>query len=822
MANSANLRRGLLISAAAIVVVAAGGALAVRSILDPQALRLRAIAAIERQTGRDVTLGALEVHLFPASVSVRDIGLANMKGGDTAQMFTARAMDASVDLMALLHHRIQLENVTLDHPVVALQRNADGQANWRLTPNGPQASHPAAPQAASGTPWTVQLGSLQVRDATVGWDDRLTNVKTQLALAHVNVSGLGGSQPTFDIAGGQGDATFTLTGHTGAIALTQGAQGGEKWPLRLQAAFRDHGRDAGQVTVDGTLANPDRIKGYDLKIDGQIARLADLAPLLAGYDLPDVTDMRLSTRVVDGSAPQDTKIVPQVRSLHLQTGAFDARRYLAGLQVGSLAVDAAAPNEMLTMKGAGNWNGQDLKLAASFGSLEQAEHALLTHLSDSLPLSVDLSGAPGSLRIAGMLGGTRAVVNVTGSAGHLVLPNGAALDHLEATTHLVSEGNGARFALSDLNIRSTQLALTGTLDLTMHGGHGGVPLLAGAIDASWLDLDALRGPVTPAKAAEKTAPPPSDNRIAFERLRDIDMDLKVSVAQMELEGEAYRQALMQIALRDGRLSVDPLQASGTGRRISGHFAVDASGDVPVVSGTIGTLVLPATWIEQRTGMPVAVRGAFQLVGEGSARGHTTAELRGTLSGHMGASIVNGTIDGAALGSLLGNVAHGLTGSGALPLRCFGLHMDMANGQAKVDTIGLQTSVLSMTGSGTVGLASYALDLHLLPQVLVGGTGASIPVQVGGSLSAPHPRMDAKADGRYAIGLLLGGSSGNSTVVDPCPATLKAAREGQAGPEPTGAMPKVSTDAGALARDNPKAAAKIGKAKDVLKGLGLIH
>lgn len=825
MANSATLRRGLLACAAAIIVVAGGGAFAVHSVLDPQALRARAIAAIERQTGREATLGSVQVHVFPASVSVRDITLADMKGGDGTPMFSARALNADVGVMALLHHRIALENVTLDHPVLHLRRNADGQANWRMTPNGPQASLPAAAQPPSGTPWVIQPGSLRISDASVGWDDRLSGVKTQLALAHVRVDGLAGAQPSFDVAGTRDGAAFTLSGHTGAISLTQGGGGRDvKWPVHFQVAFADHDRPAGTFTLDGTVADPDRAKGYDLKVDGQVSQLADLAPWFAGHDVPAARDVTLSARVVDGSAPTDTKIVPQVQALHLRTGPFDAGRYLSGLQVGSLSVDAAGPKETLSVAGTGTWSGQDLKLAASFGSLDQAEHAVLTHLSDSLPLSVDLSGGAGSLRVAGMLGGARAVVNVTASSGHLALPNGAALDHLEATTHLVSDGNGAHFALSELNVHSTQLALTGTLDLTVHGGHGGVPLLSGAVDASWLDADALRGPATPAKAAPvPTAQKPGTERIAFERLRDIDMDVRVSVAQMELASDVYRQALMHVALREGRLGIDSLQATGTGRRISGRLSVDASGDVPVVSGTIATLVLPATWIEQHAGMPMAVQGAFQLVGEASARGNTAAELRASMDGHMGASLVNGTIDGAALGSLVGQAARGVTGSGAIPLRCFGLHMTMAKGQANVDTLGLQTPVLSMTGQGSVGLASYALDMRLVPLVMIGGTGASVPVRVGGTLSAPRPRMDAGADGRYAIGLLLGGASGKGTTVpDLCPATLKAAREGQAGPEPTGAAPQPTGNVGSLVRDNPKAAQKIDRAKSLLKGLGLIH
>ncbi|MBV1824078.1 AsmA family protein [Komagataeibacter oboediens] len=825
MAHNGNGRRILLGSVAALVVIAGGAGLAVKSMLDPDALRTKAIAAIEKQTGRKVRMGALELHVLPSlSLSVSDVGLSDMAGGAYTDMVTADSLQASMGLMALLHHEIRLEDLKLVHPVVHLERTDRGEANWRLSPTGAQATatpEGGATQAASD--WKVQIGSIRITNADLDWDDRMSGSRGKVVLDHINLSDVDGAKPEIDVAGHNDSGSFTLAGHTGAINLTSTARA--SWPVALQAAFRAGGQQVGQLAVDGTVADPDHMKGYNIKLDGNIASLKAIEAFVPGMSLPDVRRLSLKANVVDGSAADKAGSTPLLNSLHLDTGAVDAGQYLSGLTLQGLSVDAPGPKDAVTIRSQGAWQGQGLKLSGTLGSLQQVEQAALSHLADPLPLSLDMSGDPGSLRIAGTLGGSRAVVNVNASAGRLPLPNGAVIDHLDASTHLVSEDNGAHFQLSDIVVKSTQVSLKGALDLSVHGGHAGVPLVSGALDASWVNADTLMGNATAGKADASTTTPAnardSNDALPFDRLRKLDADLRLTAAQLEFEGDEYHNALSHISLRNGLLKVDPLQAEGTGRRVSGQFEVDASGSVPTVSGKIGTLVLPATWLESKAGLSNMVQGALQVVGEVRSQGNTAAELRTGMTGHLGVSMVNGTVSGSALGELLGDAARGALGSGPIALRCFGLHMSMADRQANVDTIGVQTNALTVTGKGTVGMASQALDLHLVPQVMISGTGASVPLRVGGTLSAPRPKMDGGADGRYAIGLLLGGSKSNA-VADPCPATLKAAREGQAGPEPTTAAPKAQSSGGAAGLlGNSKASPDVNKAAGLLKGLGIL-
>ncbi|MGY6769223.1 AsmA family protein [Komagataeibacter sp. NFXK3] len=827
MAQNGNAKRILIGGAVALVVIAGGGGLVLKSMLDPDAVRAKAIAAIEKQTGRQVRMGALEFSVFPTlSLSVKDVGLSDMAGGAYTDMVTADSLQASVGLMALLHHEIQLDGLKLDHPVIHLERTEQGMANWRLTPTGAQATaKPDATTQQAASDWKVQIGSIRISNADVDWDDRLSGSKGKVVLDHINLTDVDGSKPEIDVAGHNDTGSFTLAGHTGSINLTSTARSG--WPVALKAAFKAGGEQVGQLALDGTVADPDHMKGYNVTVDGNIASLKAIDAFVPGLSLPDVRRLTLKANVVDGSAADKEGSVPLLNSLHLDTGAVDAGQYLSGLTLQGLSIDAPGPKDAVTINSQGQWQGKGLKLTGTLGSLQQLDAAVMSHLAEALPLSLDLSGDPGSLRVAGTLGGSRAVVNVTATAGQLPLPNGAVLDHLDASTHLVSEDNGAHFQLSDLVVKSTQLALKGGLDLSVHGGAGGVPLVSGTIDASWLNADALMGPPAQADAKKVTAAPAqtkaNDDALPFDELRKLDMDLRLTVAQMEFEGDTYRNALTHINLRSGVLKVDPLQAEGTGRHLSGQFEVDATaGKTPTVSGTIGTLVLPAAWLESKAGLSNMVQGALQVVGSVRTQGNTRTELRNGMNGHLGVSMVNGTVSGSALGEMLGDAARGALGSGPIALRCFGLHMAMADGTANVDTIGVQTNALTVTGKGTVGMVSQALDLHLVPQLMISGTGASVPLRVGGTLGAPRPKMDAGSDGRYAIGLLLGGSNSNA-VADPCPATLKAAREGATGPEPTTAAPKAEGGANGAAGliGNSKASPDVKKVGGLLKGLGIL-
>jgi AsmA protein len=814
----------LLASVAAVAVVVGGVTVAARIMIDPATLRQQAVVAVWHQTGRVLRVGAIDVRILPyPSVSVRDLALSDMAGGARPDMLVANGLDARLAILPLLHHEIRLEDVRLTHPDLLVERMADGQANWQVHPQRDAASSGPSGASSPSARWSVRIGSVRVQDAVLTWDDRQTHGTGTVALDHVVLDGLTGATPFFDLMGhrpADTGAVFALQGHVGALVAPLPAA----WPVHIQAAFQLDGKPGGNLALDGKLSDPARLRGYDVTLHGAVGQVASLNRLFVHAGLPDARDIDLTARIVDmagedaapGGAAQ-----PALRLLRLRTGGIDAGQVVAGLRIDHLAVDAPTPADHVAIQVVGQMAGQvgaaygprPFDLHGTLGTLSEIVAAGRSRLGSAMPLDLVADSAGARLHVGGSLGGGQSALDIHLAADRLALPGDLALDRLTADAHLAMQG-GDDIQLSGLQVDAAQMALAGGLDFARHGGTGGIPLLSGRIHADRLDIDALhatspRGAPpalsAPRQDAASGAPAPAgaraDTPLDFDRLRRLDIDLDLSASQLRLDGDTYRDALAHVLLRGGRLVVDPLRADGTERHLNGSVSIDASGDVPHLSASVGSLVLPAEWVAAQAGIPTFLHGALQLVGVLDAQGATRAALQSSLAGHLGLSAVNGQIDGDALGRLLGPAAAGAARGAAAGLRCFGVHMGLGGGQATLDTIGMQTYRLSVTGHGTVGLARHDLDLHLIPQLLIGSTGAAMPVVVGGTVEAPQPRPDAAGAGRRFV-LTIGPSSG---IADPCPATLQAAREGQSGPAP-GAAPK----------------AKAPKAMDFLRGLGLFR
>ncbi|MBB2163433.1 AsmA family protein [Gluconacetobacter sp. 1b LMG 1731] len=787
-----------------LVLLGGAGVMGAWMRLDPVGLREKAVAAVWHQTGRVLKVGAVQVHLLPyPSVSVRDLALSDMPGGARPEMLTATELDARLALLPLLRHEIRLEDVRLTHPDLLMERMADGRANWQMQPPAESDSPPGGVSFPS-TPWRVRICSVRVRDADLRWDDRRAHASGAVTLDSLDLSGLTGANPTIEMQGhrqGDSSAIVSVSGQVGQLFAAERSA----WPVRLQASLRIEGRDAGSATLDGTLSDPMRLRGYDVAVHLAIGRLADLNRLFVHAGLPDVHDIDLTARVVDLGS--DTAPMPGLRQVRLRTGAIGSVPVVRGLVLDRLAVDAPTPADHVAIETAGHYAGQPFALHGTLGTPAETLAAARSVLGSAMPLDLVVDVAGGSLRLGGTVGGGQSALDGHLTAGRLSLPGNLVLDHLTADAHLAVRG-GADIRLTDLRLDSAQMTLDGDLSFLRQGGTNGVPLLNGRLHASRLDVDTVRAAAPAAEPSGDGGAPSAvregaadDAPLPFERLRQMDGDLDLTADRMRLYDEDYHAAEAHFVLRGGHLTIDPLHADGVGRSLDAVLSVDASGAVPRLSADVRTLVLPADWLAQAFDLTPMLRGSLQLVGSVQTQGNDRAALRDNLGGHLGLSMVRGQIDGNTLGRLLGPDASAATRGTSVALRCLGVHMTLGDGRAALDTIGLQTFRLAMTGHGTIGLAQQDLDLHLMPQLLIGGSGASMPIVVAGTIRAPQPRPEAAGPGHRFM-LTIGPSA---AMGDPCPDALKAAREEQPGPAPDAA---------------PKA--KAPKVMNILRGLGLFR
>ncbi|WP_215753889.1 AsmA family protein [Acetobacter sp. P5B1] len=423
---------------------------------------------------------------------------------------------------------------------------------------------------------------------------------------------------------------------------------------------------------------------------------------------------------------------PVAQGLHVHTGQVELGRFVPGSKLSRAMLDATKPDDPLAVQIDGQLGVQALGLRGTLGTLAQMTAFALAPEKTETPVDLTLVDGASNLKLAGTLGGGHSSVEVHG-----------VLDQLAP---------GGTFPTAE-NVKVD--------------GH--------VETASTLAL-----------VKEHT---PQDV------VRGLTLNANVETPHVAWRDLTWTQLTSHVVVQGGRLVADPVQAEGSGTTQSARFVYDASGNVPAYEVAMHPVVLPVAAVQGWMGAPSLMQGPLMLVGTVSMQGDDDETRRRTLAGHIGASVVDGSIGGAALRNLLGP---DIPLKGKMPVRCFGTHMQIADGAAQVDLLAMETPFLSLHGHGTVGLGTHALDLHLSPRVLLGGASAASDLRVTGTFAAPVPKMEPSYGGRY--GLNIGGDDGGN---DNCPTLLSAAREGGSGPAPS--APKAGKD---------------GKVMNMLRGLGL--
>ena len=249
-AATALKRLGILVAgviAIGVVALSAGTLL-----ISPDVARDAVKAQIRAVTGLDPVLrGPVEVSLFPSgTVSLADVVLGEEQGH--ASPLVAERLIAHLRFLPLLIGRIEIADIALDRPHIAVEIDTDGQSNWSpllaslargLTPVG---------RIVSFSEIRINGGTLTVRDAERDLMESLTGV--ELSLAWPSISKSFGAIGRFVWRNEPVDASVTISDFLAALS---GDTSGLKLrlsgaPLRL--AFEGVMSNRPSFKVDGTLS----------------------------------------------------------------------------------------------------------------------------------------------------------------------------------------------------------------------------------------------------------------------------------------------------------------------------------------------------------------------------------------------------------------------------------------------------------------------------------------------------------------------------------------------------------------------------------------
>jgi uncharacterized protein involved in outer membrane biogenesis len=148
--------RKLGIGVLILVVLLVAAALLVPRLIDVNRYHNLIQAELEKQLGRQVSLGEIGLSLFPPSLNAKNAVIADAPGfGEGQQPFaTIEQLSFSMRFWPLLHHEVDIESLQLERPRIELIRNKEGIWNFASLgqPQTPAATPPAQSQPSAPAP----------------------------------------------------------------------------------------------------------------------------------------------------------------------------------------------------------------------------------------------------------------------------------------------------------------------------------------------------------------------------------------------------------------------------------------------------------------------------------------------------------------------------------------------------------------------------------------------------------------------------------------------------------------------------------------------
>src|SRR6266699_2412598 len=118
-------------------------ALAVPYFLNVDRYRDDIASAIEKQTGRHVTLGKIRAQLLPGvGFVVVDLHIGSPQGFPAGDLLAADAIRGNVAIGPLLHGTVHINSLDLVHPKLMLVADSNGKNNYTFTSSTPEQKTP--------------------------------------------------------------------------------------------------------------------------------------------------------------------------------------------------------------------------------------------------------------------------------------------------------------------------------------------------------------------------------------------------------------------------------------------------------------------------------------------------------------------------------------------------------------------------------------------------------------------------------------------------------------------------------------------------------
>ncbi|TFW36053.1 AsmA family protein [Massilia horti] len=260
-----------------------------------------------------------------------------------------------------------------------------------------------------------------------------------------------------------------------------------------------------------------------------------------------------------------------------------------------------------------------------------------------------------------------------------------------------------------------------------------------------------------------------------EKWKSLDADVRFATERIVREKTLPINKLStHLTLKDGVLTLDPLDFGMAGGTLSSHIRLDGSGSGGK-DAIKATTKMAARRIQIRQLFP-AVEKLQASVGELngdvslSGVGNSVATLLATSNGELKTLIDQGTVSKLLLeemGLNLGNIIVAkLFGDKQVPLNCMATDFIVTNGLMQTKVFVIDTSDARITVDGTISLATEQMDLTIHPETSLRLLSLRTPLYVRGSFGKPEVSVN-----KGVLALKAGGAALLAAAAAPAAALL---------------------------------------------------
>jgi uncharacterized protein involved in outer membrane biogenesis len=308
-----------------------------------------------------------------------------------------------------------------------------------------------------------------------------------------------------------------------------------------------------------------------------------------------------------------------------------------------------------------------------------------------------------------------------------------------------------------------------------------------------------------------------DEPLPVDALKAADANIDVTVKKLIADKSVAENVHAVVALRNGDLTVSPIEADVAKGKLNGMVQHKASQATPTLDVKISGKKVDIGQLLAEMGITDLLYGVVNTDLDLAGSGKSVRQLVASLNGKTNVVMGEGRMKSTAIDTYVGGAATVLTQavfgkkSEYTVINCFVNQFDIKNGLATSKALLFDTEYAQITGAGTVNLGTEQIKYTVDPKPKSVTVNTAVPVQIGGTLTEPTYRLDPLAAAAKVGGLI-------GTVLFPPAAVVGLGELGVSDKNPcmkqgTGAQPQQAAPkgpAGALESLGKGVQDKLGK------------